>query len=384
MTPIYLDYAATTPVDPEVAAAMAECLTEDGVFGNPASATHAFGREAAGRVEQARAEVAGLVGAEPSWIVFTSGATEADNLAVFGLARGRAAHGRHVVASTIEHRAVADPVRRLEREGWQVTWLETDRDGLVRPERLREALREDTALVSIIHANNEVGVLQDLPALAALCRERGVPLHSDAAQSVGKVPLAVAAAGVDLLSFTAHKLYGPKGVGALVVCPAARAWLQPQQLGGGHERGLRSGTPATHQIVGFGVAARIAADRLSADAARLRALRDRLWARIERLPGVHRNGHPERCLPGLLSVSFEDVDGESLVAGLEELAVSTGSACSSAVPEPSAVLRALGVPESLAESTLRISLGRGTSAADVEAAGAAIERELARLRAAAP
>ncbi len=385
MTPIYLDHAATTPVEPRVAAAMAECLTVGGAFGNPASAEHAYGREAAGLIETARAQVGALVGAPAGWVVFTSGATEANNLAVFGVAQACADRGRHLVASAIEHRAVVDPLRRLAQQGFAVSWVAPDASGRVSAAALQAAVREDTVLVSIMHANNEVGVVQDLASLARVAHGVGALLHTDAAQSAGKLPFDVRLLKVDLAAFTAHKIYGPKGIGALVVTPDARPWLQPQMLGGGHEGGLRSGTPATHQIVGFGVAAAIAAEQREAEAGRITALREQLWQRlVAALGGVQRNGHAEHCVPGILSVSFDGVHGESLVAGLEELALSTGSACSSATAEPSAVLRALGVPERLAESTLRLSLGRGTGADDAERAAAAIIREVRRLRAAAP
>lgn len=382
--PVYLDYAATTPVDPEVAQAMAACLTASGVFGNPASSTHAYGREAAARVEAARVEVAALIDAPPATIVFTSGATEADNLAVLGIARGLADRGRHLVTLRTEHKAVLDPCRRLEKEGFEVSWLEPDRDGRLDPEALRAVLRPDTVLVSVMHANNEIGVLQDLPALGTLCRERGVLLHSDAAQSAARIPISVSALGVDLLSLSAHKLYGPKGVGALYVGPAARAWLQPLTWGGGHERGLRPGTPATHQLVGFGTAARLQRARREEEGARLARLGRRLEAALAATPGVAFNGHRQHRLPGLVSVSFADVEGESLVAGLPDLALSNGAACDSATGEPSFVMRALGRPPELAQATLRLSLGRFTTEAEVDAAAEQIDREVRRLSAIAP
>ncbi|MCU0760017.1 MAG: aminotransferase class V-fold PLP-dependent enzyme [Steroidobacteraceae bacterium] len=382
--PIYLDYAATTPVDPEVAAVMAAHLTRGGVFGNAASATHAYGREAAAHLEAARAEVAALIDAPVETIVFTSGATEADNLAVLGIARGLAHRGRHLVTMRTEHKAVLDPCRRLEKEGFAVTWLEPDRDGLLDLATLRAALRPDTVLVSVMHAHNEIGVVQDLAALAAACRERGVLLHSDAAQSAGRIPVPAGALGVDLLSLSAHKLYGPKGIGALYVGPAARPWLVPIAWGGGHEQGLRPGTPATHQAAGFGAAARRLLEVRDAEAARLGALGRRLEAALASTPGVIFNGHRQRRLPGLVSVSFVDVEGESLVAALEGLALSSGAACDSASGEPSYVLRALGRPPELAQSTLRLSLGRFTTEAEVDAAAAAIDREVRRLAAIAP
>jgi cysteine desulfurase len=380
--PVYLDYAATTPVDPRVAAEMAECLTADGVFGNPSSATHAYGREARERVERARGEVAALLGTEPDRLVFTAGATEAANLALFGVLRAEPGAARHLLTTRIEHRAVRDPARRLEREGCAVTWLEPDREGHIDPESVRRALRSDTRLVSIILAHNEIGVVQDLAAIGAICRAHGVLLHTDAAQAVGKLPLDLAALPVDLLSCTAHKLYGPKGVGALYVGPRVR--LQPLLYGGGQEHGLRPGTLATHQIAGFGAAARLAGEALGSEPARLAMLRDRLWARLGALPGVVRNGPERGGLPGLLNVSVEGVEGESFVAALADVAVSTGSACSSAQREPSYVLRALGRRPALAESSLRLSVGRYTTAAEVDRAALAIETAIGRLRALAP
>jgi cysteine desulfurase len=380
--PVYLDHAATTPVDPRVAAEMAECLTADGIFGNPSSATHAYGREARERVERARDEVAALLGAEAQRLVFTSGATEAANLALFGIMRPEPGAPRHLLTTRIEHRAVRDPAQRLEREGCAVSWLEPDRDGRIDPESVRRALRPDTRLVSIILAHNEIGVVQDLETIGAICREHGALLHTDAAQAVGKLPLDLAALPVDLLSCTAHKLYGPKGVGALYVGPRAR--LEPLLYGGGQERGLRPGTLATHQIVGFGAAARLARAALDSEPQRLARLRDRLWQRLGALPGVLRNGPAHGGLPGLLNVSIEGVEGESLVAALVDVAVSTGSACSSAQREPSYVLRALGRRAALAESSLRLTVGRQTTEADVDRAALAIETAIGRLRALAP
>lgn len=381
--PIYLDYAATTPVDPRVAALMAECLTTTGAFGNPASA-HEFGAAAAARVERARAQVAALVGADAAEIVFTSGATESNNLAVLGCARAAADRGRHVVSARTEHRSVLDPCRHLGREGFSVTYLTPARDGRIGAAALGAALRRDTVLVSLMYANNETGVLQDVGALAALCRERGVPLHSDCAQAAGKVALDVHALQLDFASLTAHKLYGPKGVGALYVRHGARALLQPLNFGGGQERALRPGTLPTHQIAGFGLACQLAGGALAAEGARLTALRERLWAGLAVLPGVHLNGAPAARVPGILNVSFEGVEGESLVAGLAGLALSTGAACSSDSPDPSYVLRALGRDTQLAQASLRFSLGRFTTAAEVERALAMVSAEVARLRALSP
>ncbi len=382
--PIYLDYAATTPVDPQVAAVMARYLGTDGIFGNAASTTHAYGREAAVHLAQSRADVAELIGAPPGSIVFTSGATEADNLAVLGIARGRADRGRHLVTMRTDHKAVLDACRRLEKEGFTVSWLPPAQDGRLDPQRLREALRPDTQLVSIMHANNETGVLQDLPAIAQICRERAVLLHSDAAQSAARIPLSVAALGVDLLSLSAHKLYGPKGVGALYVGAAARPWLLPLVFGGGHEGGLRPGTPPTHQIAGFAAAARRLLEERPGEGARLERLGHRLEAALAATPGVVFNGHRSQRLPGLVSVSFHGVEGESLVAGLPGLALSSGAACDSATGEPSFVLRALGHGPELAQATLRLSLGRFSTEQEVDAAARAIDQEVRRLSAVAP
>lgn len=382
--PVYLDYAATTPVDPRVAQVMAQYLTGEGIFGNPSSASHAYGREAAQHLEAARAAVAALIGAPPECMVFTSGATEADNLAILGVARGRAGFGRHLVSMRTEHKAVLDACRRLEKDGFELSWVAPSADGLVDPAAVAAALRPDTQLVSIMHANNELGVIQDIPAIATACRERGVLLHTDAAQSAGRLPMDVAALGADLVSLSAHKLYGPKGVGALYVAPRARPWVQPLLLGGGQERGLRPGTVPLHQAAGFAAAARLVRNEGSADAQRCAALAGRLAAQLASLPGLRFNGHPRRCLPGFLSVSVEGVEGESLLAGLGELALSSGSACDSAVAEPSYVLRAIGLSAGLAQATLRISLGRFTTEADVDLAAAAIRREVVRLRAVAP
>jgi cysteine desulfurase len=382
-SPVYLDYAATTPADPRVAAAVAGCLTLGGDFGN-ASSSHAFGRAAAARIEQARSQVARLIGAAAEEIVFTSGATESNNLAILGVARANADRGRHLVTARTEHKAVLDPCKRLEKEGFSVTYLTPEPSGLVTPAAVSAALRPDTQLVSLMCVNNEIGVLQDIAAVGALCRERAVAFHSDCAQAAGKVPLDVGTLPVDFLSFTAHKLYGPKGVGALYVRRSARGLLQPVTFGGGQEHGWRPGTLATHQIVGFGAACEIAAGELPAESARLAALRERLWSRLSALGGVHLNGAGAARVPGILNVSFEGVEGESLVSGLSELAVSTGAACNSASAEASYVLRALGRDAQLAGSSLRMSVGRFTREADVELAAAAVIREVNRLRALSP
>ena len=382
--PVYLDYAATTPVDPAVAAVMGRCLAEPDAVGNASSITHVFGRRVAERIERARAEIAALIGAAPEEIIFTSGATESNNLAVLGAARANAHHGRHIVSSRIEHKAVLDPVKRLEKEGFAVTLLAPDRSGRIDPDAVAAALRPDTALVSIMLVNNEIGVIQDVAAIGAVCRARGVLFHSDAAQAAGKMPLDVHALPVDFMSITAHKLYGPKGVGALYVRDEARAHLQPIAFGGGQERGLRPGTLPTHQIVGFGMACDLARRGLGEERARLVSLRERLWQGLATLGGVHANGEGAPSVPGILNVSFEGVEGESLVTGLPELAVSTGSACNSASAEPSYVLRALGRDTQLAQSSLRLSFGRFSLPQHVDLAVAAIRREVTRLRTLSP
>ena len=383
-TTIYLDYAATTPVDPRVADAMIECLRPSGAQGNPSSAGHEFGRRARGLCEKARAQVAAAIGARPECIVWTSGATESDNLAIFGVARFNADRGRHLVSSKTEHKAVIDPLKQLEREGFEVTWLKPEADGIVRPEQVRAALRADTQLVSLMHVNNEIGVVQDIGAIGAICRERGVAFHVDAAQSAGKLPLNVDAMNVDLLSLTAHKIYGPKGIGALYVRRKPPLGLKPLIYGGGQEYGLRSGTLAMHQIVGMGLAFEIAEREREQDVERIGALRDKLWAGIASIGDVELNGHPHDRVAGLLNISFRGVEGESLQFALRELAVSAGSACSSASEEASYVLRALGRSDQLAQSSLRFSLGRFTTPEQVETAIAAVKREVTRLRSFSP
>jgi cysteine desulfurase len=381
--PVYLDYAATTPLDPRVAQAMSGCLTLEGDFGNPSSA-HAYGYAAAARIASARAQVAALVGAQPEEIVFTSGATESNNLAILGCARANADRGRHIVSVRTEHKSVLDACRQLEKEGFSVSWLTPARCGRIDPAALAAVLRGDTVLVSVMYTNNETGILEDLTTLGASCRERGVAFHSDCAQAAGKVPLELRSLPLDFASFTAHKLYGPKGIGALYVRRGARGLLQPLMHGGGQERALRPGTLATHQIVGFGAACELAARELPAESARLLRLRERLWAGLESLGGTHLNGAAVPRVPGILNVSFEGVQGESLVAGLAGLALSTGAACSSGTADPSYVLRALGRDVQLAQSSLRFSLGRFTLEADVDFALTAVSHEVARLRALSP
>lgn len=388
---IYLDYAATTPVDPRVAEAMIAVLTSDGLQGNAASTTHEAGYRASQLVESARIAVAGLIGAVAREIIFTSGATEANNLAILGVAAAARRRsetlppaGRrrmHFVSARTEHKSVLDTFKELERQGADVTWLEPDEWGRVPPEAVRTALRDETLLVSLMHANNELGCINDIAAISAACRERGVLLHTDASQSAGKIACDVSTNGADFLSFTAHKMHGPKGIGALFVRESARPRIAPIQFGGGHERGLRSGTLATHQIAGFARAAQLASQEREADARHVHALRARLAQQLEGIPGVLFNTRPgSESLPGILNLSFEGVEGESLVTALAEIAVSTGSACSSATREPSYVLRALGRDSELAQSSLRMSLGRFSTEADVDAACRVLKRELSRLR----
>jgi len=381
----YLDYAATTPVDASVAARMAECLTLGGVFGNPGSRSHDFGECASSVVERARAQVAAAVGAAASEVVWTSGATEANNLAIFGIANYYRTQGRHLVTAKTEHKAVLDPCRELERRGWRISYVVPDRDGRIVPEIVAAALQPDTVLVSIMHVNNEIGVVQDIAAIAATCaRHGGARLHVDAAQSLGKCAVDFARWGVDLLSLSAHKAYGPKGVGALLVSQRRGVQLEARQFGGGQERSLRSGTLPTHQLVGMGAAFELAtADPVAAEAERSRIahLQDRLWRGLAALGGIVRNGAPELTVPHVLNVSFEGVEGESLLAAVRpHIAVSTGSACASASSEASYVLRALGRDERLAESSLRFSLGRYTTEVDIERAIVVLSGAVTRLR----
>jgi len=384
--PIYFDYAATTPVDPRVAEKMLACLTFDGNFANPASRSHVYGWRAEEAVEGARRQVADLIHADPREIVWTSGATESNNLALKGAAEHYRRHvqpsGGHIVTSRIEHKAVLDVCAWLERQGFAVTYLQPDAGGIIAPALVGAALRPDTLLVSIMHANNEIGTLNDIGAIGALCRARGILLHVDAAQSAGKIPIDLETLPVDLLSISAHKLYGPKGIGALYVRRRPRAQIEAQIHGGGHERGMRSGTLPTHQIVGMGEACRIAQQEMTVEAQRILDLRQRFWAGIRDLEGVALNGHPEQRLPGNLNVSFAGVDGEALLLALKDLAVSTGSACTSASLEPSYVLTALGQSADLAHSALRFSFGRFTTAEEIDHALELIRRTLVHLRAA--
>lgn len=379
--PIYLDYAATTPADPRVASKMMQFLTLDGTFGNPASRSHRFGWQSEEAVDVARNQIAELVNADPREIVFTSGATESDNLAIKGAAHAHQARGKHIITSRTEHKAVLDSCQQLEREGFEVTWLTPGTDGIISPDQLRAALRDDTILVTLMHVNNETGVVQDIAAFGELCREREILFHVDATQSVGKLPVDLGMLPVDLMSFSAHKLYGPKGIGALYVRRKPRVQIAAQIHGGGHERGMRSGTLPVHQIVGMGEAFHIAAEERETEMARLQALRERLWQGISTLPGVTLNGHPQQSAPNILNVSFADVEGESLIMALKDLALSSGSACTSASLEPSYVLRALGLSDELAHSSLRFSLGRFTTDEEIDYAIALVQKSVTRLRA---
>ena len=364
--PIYLDYSATTPVDERVAEVMCSYLTREGVFGNPASRSHAFGWEAEAAVEEARKHIADLVGANPKEIVFTSGATESDNLAIKGVAHFYKKKGKHIVTCKTEHKAVLDTCRQREREGYEVTYLDPEPNGLVDLCKLEDALRDDTILVSIMHVNNEIGVIQDIAGIGELCRNKKILFHVDAAQSPGKVPINLEELKVDLMSFSAHKVYGPKGIGALYVQRKPRVRLEAQMHGGGHERGMRSGTLATHQIVGMGEAFRIAREEMEAENRRIHTLRDRLWNGLKDMEEVYVNGDLDQRIPGNINISFNFVEGESLLMALKDLAISSGSACTSASLEPSYVLRALGRNDELAHSSIRFSIGRFTTEQDVD------------------
>ena len=383
-TPIYLDYLSTTPVDPRVVAAMTACMSTEGVYGNAASRSHVFGWKAEEAVENARSQVAELINADPREIVWTSGATESDNLAIKGVAHFYHKKGKHIVTSKIEHKAVLDTCRQLEREGYEVTYLDPDEQGLTTPQMVQAALREDTILASVMHANNEIGVVNDIAGIGEICRAAGVLFHVDGAQGVGKIPVDMEQMKVDLLSMSAHKMYGPKGVGALYVRRKPRVRLEAQMHGGGHERGMRSGTLATHQLVGFGEAARIAHEEMAAESAQLEALRERFWDAISDIPEVYINGDRNQRLPGALNVSFAFVEGESLIMSLRDLAISSGSACTSASLEPSYVLRALGLNDEMAHSSLRFSFGRFTTEAEVDHAVQCVRHAVEKLRELSP
>ncbi|MEW6692901.1 MAG: IscS subfamily cysteine desulfurase [Pseudomonadota bacterium] len=378
--PIYLDYSATTPVDERVAEKMCDCLTREGVFGNPASRSHSFGWKAEKAVEEAREQVAALVGADPKEIVWTSGATESNNLAIKGAAQFYKKKGRHIVTISTEHKAVIDTCRALEREGYEVTYLDPESNGLVDVDKFAAALREDTVLASVMFVNNEIGVIQDIEKLGAICRAKGVIFHVDAAQATGKVAIDLENLPVDLMSFSAHKTYGPKGIGALYVRRKPRVRVEAQMHGGGHERGMRSGTLAVHQIVGMGEAFRIAGQEMAAENERIRMLRDRLWNGIKDMEEVYVNGDLTHRVPHNLNVSFNFVEGESLIMALKDIAVSSGSACTSASLEPSYVLRALGRSDELAHSSIRFSIGRYTTAEEIDYTIDLIRKAVGKLR----
>jgi len=378
--PIYLDYSATTPVDPRVAEKMMECLTHDGNFGNPASRSHAYGWLAEDAVDQARTNVAALVNCDPKEIVWTSGATESNNLAIKGAAHFYSKNGKHIITLKTEHKAVLDTCRQLEREGFEVTYLEPREDGLVDLDVLRDTIRKDTVLISIMHVNNEIGVIQDIKAIGEIARENKLIFHVDAAQSPGKVEIDLEGVKVDLMSFSAHKTYGPKGIGALYVRRKPRVRIEAQMHGGGHERGMRSGTLPTHQIVGMGEAFRIAKEEMVDENKRIRILRDRLLDGLKDIEEVYINGDIEHRVPHNLNMSFNFVEGESLIMALKDIAISSGSACTSASLEPSYVLRALGRDDELAHSSLRFSIGRFTTEADVDHAITVIRSAVSKLR----
>lgn len=378
--PIYLDYSATCPVDPRVAEKMVQYMTMDGTFGNPASRSHRYGWQAEEAVDTAREQIADLLNADPREIVFTSGATESDNLAIKGAAHFYSKKGKHVITCKTEHKAVLDPCRQLEREGFEVTYLEPESNGLIDLEKLKAAMRDDTVLVSIMHVNNEIGVIQDIAAIGELCRERKIVFHVDAAQSAGKLPIDVQEMKVDLISLSAHKVYGPKGIGALYVRRKPRIRLEAQMHGGGHERGFRSGTLATHQIVGMGEAFRIAKEEMQKDYDHALALRNRLLNGVKDLEAVTVNGDLEQRVPQNLNISFAFVEGESLLMSLKDLAVSSGSACTSASLEPSYVLRALGMDDELAHSSVRFSFGRFTTEEEIDYAIEQIRVAVTKLR----
>jgi len=382
--PIYMDYSATTPVDERVAEKMCAYLTRQGQFGNPASRSHEFGWKAEAAVEEARAQVAKLVNADPREIVWTSGATESDNLAIKGAAHFYRKQGGHIITLKTEHKAVLDSCRQLEREGCEVTYLEPESSGLLDLGKLEASMRSDTVLVSVMHVNNEIGVIQDIAAIGELCRDRRIIFHVDAAQSAGKTPIDLEKLKVDLMSFSAHKVYGPKGIGALYVRRKPRVRIEAQMHGGGHERGLRSGTLPTHQIVGMGEAFRIAGEVMEEEARRIGALRDRLWNGLNEMEEVYLNGDMNQRIPGNLNVSFNYVEGESLIMALKDMAVSSGSACTSSSLEPSYVLRALGRNDELAHSSIRFTIGRYTTQEEIDYIVSRVREKVTKLRELSP
>ena len=382
--PIYLDHASTTPVDPRVVIKMQECLSLEGNFGNPASRSHEFGWKADEVVEAARASVASLVNCDVRELIWTSGATEADNLAIKGAARFYQKKGKHIITSKIEHKAVLDSCRQLEREGFEVTYLDPNRSGIISPESVFDAIKEETILVSLMHINNEIGVINDIEALGEITRKKGVIFHVDAAQSTGKIEIDLSRMKVDLMSFSAHKTYGPKGIGALFVRRKPRVRLEAQIHGGGHERGIRSGTLPTHQIVGMGEAFKLAGQEMDSDNSRIKALRDKFWQGLQGIEEIYLNGDTEKRAPGFLNVSFNFVEGESLIMALKDIAVSSGSACTSASLEPSYVLRALGLKDELAHSSIRFALGRFTTQEEVDYTVNLVKESIVQLRKLSP
>ncbi len=382
--PIYMDYSATTPVDERVAEKMCNCLTRQGLFGNPASRSHEFGWKAEAAVEQARVDVAALMNANPKEIIWTSGATESNNLAIKGAAHFYHKNGKHIITLKTEHKAVLDTCRQLEREGYEVTYLDPEPNGLLDLKKFEAAIRDDTTVVSIMQVNNEIGVIQDIAAIGEICRDRKIVFHVDAAQSAGKIEIDVEKLKVDLMSFSAHKAYGPKGIGALYVRRKPRVRLEAQMHGGGHERGLRSGTLPTHQIVGMGEAFRIAREELAQDDVRIRQLRDRLWDSLSDMEEVYLNGDMDQRISGNLNASFNYVEGESLIMALKDMAVSSGSACTSSSLEPSYVLRALGRNDELAHSSIRFTIGRFTTVEEIDYVAALLREKVGKLRELSP
>ena len=382
--PIYPDYASTTPADPRVVTKMQECLSLEGNYGNPASRSHEFGWKAEKAVEEARENVASLVNCDHREIIWTSGATESDNLAIKGAARFYRKKGNHIITSKIEHKAVLDSCRQLEREGFEVTYLDPDSSGIITSEELIKNIKDETILVSLMHVNNEIGVINDIAELGEITREKGIVFHVDAAQSTGKVPIDLASIKVDLMSFSAHKTYGPKGVGALFVRRKPRVRLEAMIHGGGHERGMRSGTLPTHQIVGMGEAFRLAKEEMDSDNLRIKSLRDKFWEGLKDIEEVHLNGHIDDRVAGFLNVSFNFVEGESLIMALKDVAVSSGSACTSASLEPSYVLRALGLKDELAHSSIRFAIGRFTTEEEIDYTINLVKESVIQLRELSP
>ncbi|MEC7885621.1 MAG: IscS subfamily cysteine desulfurase [Pseudomonadota bacterium] len=383
-TPIYLDYAATTPVDDRVADKMFQFLKQDGQFGNPASRSHSYGWDAEAAVNEARNNVAKLVNCDPREIIWTSGATESDNLAIKGAAHFYQKKGKHIITLKTEHKAVLDACRQLEREGFDVTYLDPLSNGLIDIDNLKNTIREDTTLISIMHVNNEIGVIQDISEIGEITREKGIIFHVDAAQSAGKIDIDLSEMKIDLMSFSAHKIYGPKGIGALYVRRKPRVRLEAQIHGGGHEKGLRSGTLPTHQIVGMGEAFRIAKEEQRKDFERISKLKNRLWNALNNIEEVYLNGDVEQRYPGIMNISFNYVEGESLIMATKDIALSSGSACTSSSLEPSYVLRAIGRSDELAHSSLRMSIGRFTTEEDIDHTVAVIEVAVKKLRELSP